>query len=89
MNIKQLIEEIQAIIDRTPYSREEIASLWQAEAEVTWLYFYIAWNWSDYMQPRNRSQRLSPMSRREGKPISSRKDYYTSRTSRSYITRGI
>ena len=36
MNIKQLIEEIQAIIDRTPYSREEIASLWQAEAEKEW-----------------------------------------------------
>lgn len=36
MPFKETIAEIQKILERTPYSREEIASFWQAEAEKEW-----------------------------------------------------
>lgn len=36
MSIKKLLEEIQTMIDRTPYTKEEIASIWKAESERDW-----------------------------------------------------
>ena len=36
MSFKQTVDEINRLLAQTPYSREEIALFWEAEAEKEW-----------------------------------------------------
>ena len=36
MKICELVSEINRLVERTPYSREEIAAIWKAESEGEW-----------------------------------------------------